>query len=362
VKVVIRVDSAHAIGNGHVMRTLTLADSLSRLGNKCIFICRDHRGNLIEYIRSCGYITYELNMEPESVLMDSGTPKWLGGTQVQDAESTLKLISHLRPDWIVVDHYAIDASWETLVQRVSKKMMVIDDLADRPHSCDLLLDQTYGRNQEDYRPITNSNCHLLCGSKYALLRSEFARLRSYSLERRKNPLVRKVLISLGGVDEKNKTCEILRALGGQPLKQRLEITVVMGSNALWINQVKEQVREMGGATTVLCGVKNMAQLMAECDLAIGAPGTTAWERCCLGLPTIIMILADNQVEIAHTLEKSGAAIIISPSSNLKPLLLDVLSQLSFNIDQLKQMSLSAANIVDGMGTSRVIQAMEACSV
>jgi hypothetical protein len=84
------------------MRTLTLADSLSRLGNKCIFIYRDHRGNLIEYIRNCGYITYELNMEPESVLTDSGTPKWLGGTQVQEAESTLKLINHLRPDWIIV--------------------------------------------------------------------------------------------------------------------------------------------------------------------------------------------------------------------------------------------------------------------
>ncbi len=360
--VVFRVDSAHAIGNGHVMRTLTLADSLSRLGNRCIFISRCHRGNLIEYIRSCGYVTYELQIQSKSVLKNPGIPGWLGGTQMQDAELTLRIIRDLRPDWMIIDHYAIDETWQTLVRKCCKNIMVIDDLADRSHSCDLLLDQTYARNPRDYRVLVKSNCHLLCGSSYALLRDEFMSLRSYSLERRKNPLVRKVLISLGGVDEKNITCEILRALNSQLLELQFEITVVMGTNALWINQVNEQAREMVGATTVLCGVKNMAQLMAECDLAIGAPGTTAWERCCLGLPTIMIILADNQMKIAHALQNLGAAVLINPSNNLKPVLLDIISQLCVDIDRLTQMSKSAANIVDGLGTTRVIQAMEAVGV
>src|SRR5690606_2585434 len=142
---------------------------------------------------------------------------WLGATQTQDAAGCVPILAKLNPDWLIVDHYALDARWERALKPHYRKLMVIDDLADRPHQCDLLLDQTFGRDAEDYQTWVPANCRLLCGSHYALLRPEFAALRPYSLARRATPQLRQLLITMGGVDKDNATGQVLEALRASQL-------------------------------------------------------------------------------------------------------------------------------------------------
>ncbi len=280
---------------------------------------------------------------------------WLGATQAQDAEICISTLREERPDWLIVDHYALDAGWEDRIAPHCGKLIVIDDLADRSHLCNLLLDQTYGREDSDYRHLVPEACHLLCGSTYALLRPEFAALRPYSLKRRIQPALRELLISMGGVDKDNATGQVLQALRSCPLPADCRITVVMGATAPWLDEVRRQSQNMPWMTQVLIGVTDMAQRMADCDLAIGAAGATSWERCCLGVPTIMLALAANQLKVAHGLEQAGAARLIPHSTHLGAQLRDQLVSLLAKPEQLLHMSQCAVSLVDGKGMETVLQ-------
>lgn len=366
--VVFRADASLLIGTGHVMRCLTLADALTAKGAKCLFISRAHDGNLIESIRSRGYAASALPIaqEAEAHPRDSGLEveephpahaDWLGATQMQDAEACASILVAQRPDWLIVDHYALDLQWERTMASHCNQLMVIDDLADRPHACDLLLDQTFGRDAADYRFLVPADCRLLCGSQYALLRPEFAALRPYSLQRRAQPALRELLITMGGVDKINATGQVLQALRTCPLPADCRITVVMGATAPWLNGVRIQARDMPWPTKVLVGVRNMAQLMADSDLAIGAAGATSWERCCLGLPTIMLVLAENQRRVAQVLAQSGAVGLIDMGSGTMTQLNATLSPLIDDRARLFEMSRCAASVVDGLGINAVTRKM-----
>ena len=368
-KVAFRTDASLQIGTGHVMRCLTLADALAARGADCQFICGAHEGNLIEFIRGKGYVAHALPVAheastgstppgPTASTPDLAHAHWLGATQAQDAEACAPILAAQHPDWLIVDHYALDARWERALAPHYRKLMVIDDLADRPHACDLLLDQTFGRDAADYRPLVPADCHLLCGSQYALLRPEFAALRPYSLQRRARPALRELLITMGGVDKDNATGQVLQALRTCPLPADCRITVVMGATAPWLEEIRRQAQDMPWPTRVLVGVSDMAQLMADSDLAIGAAGATSWERCCLGMPTIMLVLADNQRKVAQGLEQWGAAKLInlgqSATRQLRELLLPVIDDPA----QLLNMSDCAASVVDGSGVNAVMRQME----
>jgi UDP-2,4-diacetamido-2,4,6-trideoxy-beta-L-altropyranose hydrolase len=367
-KVVFRTDASLEIGTGHVMRCLTLAEALTAKGAEGQFISRAHEGNLIDFIRGKGFITHELPIAQHS----RGSPTahgikvppplvhrhWLGATQAQDSEACAPILAALRPNWLVVDHYSLDASWERALAQHYPKLMVIDDLADRTHTCDLLLDQTFGRQTTDYQPLVPTTCRLLCGSQYALLRPEFAALRPYSLQRRDQPTFRELLITMGGVDKDNATGQVLQVLRTCPLPADCRITVVVGVAAPWLGDVRRQVQNMPWETQVLVGVTNMAQLMADSDLAIGAAGATSWERCCLGLPTIMLVLAENQLKVAEGLKQAGAAALITTVSNLETELPGLLSVLVSTPRKLHAMSESSAAIVDGMGICSVTALLE----
>lgn len=378
-RIVFRTDASLQMGSGHIMRCLTLADALQANGAQCHFISREHPGNLIEQIKDKGHSVHALsgmNMDEQSnparansfataqhIMTkdhrhsdDLAYAHWLGATQQQDAAECELIVNALQPDWLIADHYALDARWEKALRPYCRKLMVIDDLADRPHICDLLLDQTFGRSADDYKLWVPAGCALLCGSQYALLRPEFSALRSYSLKRRENPQLEHLLITMGGVDKDNATVQVLEAIRHCALPTNCRITVVMGASAPWIDEVRRQAEQMPWPTVVRINISDMAQLMADSDLSIGAAGSTSWERCCLGLPTVMIVLADNQQQLAQGLEHAGAVHVLQPQQIIDclPAVLGSLVSTSNRV----AMSQAASFIADGSGVAAVIQHLE----
>ncbi|NRB57877.1 MAG: UDP-2,4-diacetamido-2,4,6-trideoxy-beta-L-altropyranose hydrolase, partial [Salinicola sp.] len=239
---------------------------------------------------------------------------WLGAGWQEDADGILPFLLVLNPYWLIVDHYALDSRWETATSQHWQRLLVIDDLADRAHIADLLLDQNLGRAASDYKPLLPGHAQCLVGPQYALLRPEFAEFRPYSLERRKSGELRHILISLGGVDKDNATGAVLRALRECPLPADCTMTVIMGGHAPHLQDVRTVAATMPWATEVAINVSDMAKRMSEADLAIGAAGSTSWERCCLGLPTLMLVLADNQYGIAKHLHAYGASITVGQTT------------------------------------------------
>lgn len=350
--ILFRTDASLQIGTGHVMRSLTLADAMAAKGAHCEFICRNHSGHLMEHIRSKGYTAHSLPMCSDTDT-DLAHSNWLGATQAQDAYACAPILAARRPDWLVVDHYALDARWESTLAPHCGQVMVIDDLADRPHACQILLDQTFGRAAVDYCPLVPGDCALLCGSNYALLRPEFASLRPYSLERRVAPKLKQLLVTMGGVDKDNITSKVLAALHNCPLPHDCEITVVMGATAPWLDEVCKQAQDMPWTTRVLVGVRDMGQLMADSDLAIGAAGSTSWEFCCLGVPNLLVCTAANQRTVIAALDSASATVKLDRVELSQPDGIHFCSKLTGVIDNLKAYAAGAARVTDGAGASRV---------
>lgn len=365
-KIVFRTDASIEIGTGHVMRCLTLADALKAKGAECHFVCRRHPGNLINYIGSRAHHVHSLqyiDIEEVGGRRDSATGNpihghWLGCTQAMDAAECSEISRDLQPDWLIVDHYALDISWETALKPYSSNLMVIDDLADRPHMCDLLLDQTFGRNPQDYTSLVSPYCKTLCGSRYALIRPEFSENRSYSLSRRKTQEFKRLLITMGGVDKDNATGEVLKALNFCDLPDVLRVSVVMGAGAPRLHEIHQLAAQMKWSTEVLVNINDVALLMADSDLAIGAAGTTSWERCCLGLPSVIVVLADNQQLVATGLEQAGAVQVIKNMDAIKESLPHLLPSLVSSPSLRETMSNASARITDGSGVKAILQYLE----
>lgn len=358
-----RADASLQIGTGHVMRSLALADALRERDVQCSFICRPHAGHLLELITQRGHQALALPALLERTSSNHGSTAhadWLGTDWASDADETRKVLTGIGAeslDWLVVDHYALDQRWESALRSKVRRIMVIDDLADRSHDCDLLLDQNLGRTAQDYAGLLSPNTTTLIGPQYALLRPEFAELRPQSLARRaKDPQLKHLLITMGGVDKDNVTGQVLDALQSCALPPDLRITVVMGPHAPWLLQVQEQAVQMPWPTQVLIGVSNMAKIMADTDLAIGAAGGMAWERCALGVASLVMVLAENQRAGAVALQEKNAAIVLERAGDIGNWLMS-LPDLNDNRATLKQLSNAAAELTDGQGAIRVVQEM-----
>ena len=346
-RVVFRVDASLQMGTGHMMRCLALAQVLEENGENVKFICRKHEGSLIDKIRSSGFNVHELEVL-EEIKVDNklAYSHWLGATQQQDADDCIDILRTEKTDWLIVDHYALDEQWQKRIRPYCKKLMVIDDLADRKHQCDVLLDQTFGRQQKDYLALTPEGCELLLGSQYALLRPEFSKWRVYSLERRSKPEFKQLLINMGGVDFDNFTESILDELRTCSLPDDINITVVMGRNSPHLEGVKSKANELLYNVDVKVDVDNMAEIMSNADIAIGAAGTTTWERCCLGLPTIQFVIAENQNTIATSLASNNAIKLLQDRKELSRTIKNV-------IDWMTDVSDVARQVSDGLGLMRV---------
>lgn len=354
-KIIFRVDSSYKIGSGHVMRCLTLAQALSRKSGEVLFICRDFSGNLISHISSMGF--------PVEVLPDHHTTPsgevpnhadLLSVSWITDARQCSEIVRLFKPDWIVVDNYALDYRWEEHLLQYCRNMMVIDDLADRHHRCSILLDQNYYENMEGrYSNKIPKGCCQLLGPRYALLREEFIKARE--LARLKTGPVNRLLVFMGGSDLSNETAKVLRAL--KSLELGIEVDVVIGGS----NPHRALINEMCNCidrTKLHVNINNMAEKLLEADLVIGAGGSTTWERCCLGIPGIAIAVAQNQVELAQTIHKFGLGYYLGTRENVTEgqIAEEVQRVVDIPLD-LAQMSKKCMDVVDGNGAHYVVDAL-----
>ncbi len=359
--VAFRVDASTLIGSGHVMRCLTLADALAEAGARCFFVMRQKPGSQEGAVRSRGHQVWMLSSggaEQSANDSENEPPHagWLGVSWEADASDTLQALKGIELDWLVVDHYALDQRWETQVLACCKRLMAIDDLADRKHQSDLLLDQNLGREPHDYDGLLPGDTKKLIGSDYALLRPEFRRARAMSLEARQTRETGNILVSMGGVDAANVTCNVLRVLDTIEVVSAYRVTVVLGAACPHIDEVTEQAESMRLATRVVVNANNMAELMSQADLAIGAAGGSAWERCCLGLPSLLVVMADNQRPGAEALKRAGASICLGWPDAIEEALPRAMREV-LAAGSLPQMSQNAAAICDGLGVQRVADAL-----
>lgn len=357
-KIVFRVDASKQIGTGHVMRCLTLAGELESLGHQIAFISRELEGHMCNFIKSQGYTVYVLpKMDAVRNNCNVAHAQWLQTSWEIDAQQTIDVIkSNLhKVDWIIVDHYALDTKWERKLKEFTQYIFVIDDLADRPHICDMLLDQNYYRNMEQrYNGLTLPNCIQLLGPQYALLRSEFLQARE-CLRNRVNTL-KTVLIFFGGSDPTNETYKVIKALEKMDCEY-LWIDVVVGQS----NPQKSIIQDLCKKHSNIkfhCQIDYMSRLMSEADLAICAGGSTTWERYCLGLPAVLVSVAYNQVEVCETIGNLGVDYYIGKSEGIDEKdiqnAIEFMKSGEFNLEKASRLALK---IVDGFGKNRVASQM-----
>lgn len=364
--IVIRTDSSQLIGSGHVIRCRNLARELRRRNAEVIFVCRRQAGDLIDLIER-EFIVLTLpehslaatERESGDTLKDRELYKaWLGCSQSQDAEDTLKVLYQAKikkPNWIVVDHYGLDADWEKRVKdgftsTHEPKVFVIDDLADRPHHADLLLDQNYIgiATETRYAGLVNKTCQLLLGPHYALVGQEYAQLHPRARDRKK---LRRLLVFFGGVDPHNLTEQTLQVLMDSAFAD-LRVDVVLGNQSHHRRNVEKLV-ECRPHTTLHCQVPSLAELILNADLAIGAGGTNTWERLCLRLPTLVITFGDDQELIAQALNRSGYIKHLGSVKHMNwKKIKDTLVEF-----QSKNLPIINDTLTDGWGISRLCNAL-----
>ena len=358
-QIIFRADSSLEIGTGHIMRCLSLADALAKKGAQCLFLGRDLPGNIASLIAERGHelicLTAPSHRAETHQPGDLAHASWLGVSWQEDARECAAHIKNLRSHWLIIDHYGLDYRWQEIIKPFAHKLMVIDDLADRKHLADVLLDQNLGRSAQDYAGLVPQDCELRIGPAYALLRPEFSQLRATSMARRQHAPVQQVMISLGGIDKQNMAGRVLTALGQLELPEALIFNIVAGPTAPWLDELRKQAEGFIRPCKVYSGIKDMAHFMADMDFAIGACGTSSWERACLGLPTLGLILAENQIAGAKAMAQAGIALLLDDTDLAESLrtglekMLDQQSRL--------QMAQQAASLTDGLGAPNLAEWM-----
>jgi UDP-2,4-diacetamido-2,4,6-trideoxy-beta-L-altropyranose hydrolase len=334
-KIAFRVDASAQIGTGHFMRCLTLAIRLVEKGAKVRFVSHDlpeHFQSMLE-ARNCEF--YPLDSEGDIV----------------DTLASLRPISW---DLIVVDHYKLDRRWESAMRSIANRVLVIDDVANRVHDCDFLLDQNYYADaQSRYLGITPPNCNLLLGPKYALLGREYLSLRP-SAKIRCAP-AKSVLVFFGGSDMINFTKRAITALA--PHARNLKkVNVVIGLQHPNINDITRQCDDQGFECHIQ--TSRMAELIVDADLAIGAGGANTWERCSLGLPSLVVAVADNQIRAAQDIAMLEITKFLGASEDITHDRLSREIELAMNSEWLEIASRKGMDLVDANGSARIVQLLE----
>jgi UDP-2,4-diacetamido-2,4,6-trideoxy-beta-L-altropyranose hydrolase len=349
-RIAFRVDASSQIGTGHFMRCLTLATELKKQGNHIRFMSRHLPDNFRKALIEKDIELIQLRVDPMGKVIDElAHSHWLGVSQTQDARDSVIALADQYWDWLIVDHYALDMRWESSLRKAVHKILVIDDIADRPHDCDVLLDQNYYTEMSiRYAGRVPGDCRLLLGPHYALLREEFYKMRQQIKVH--SGLVRRVLIFFGGIDAGNYTFFAIKAL--MELRSfGLDVDVVIGPQ----HPHRTEIEVLCAEHNYICHIQTnrMAELMATADLAVGAGGSATWERCCLGLPALTICVADNQRALINDSAENGVMYAPLVSEDLKGFFKRHIVALLENPQLLKSISNTSQRMVDGKGSIRV---------
>ena len=291
-KVLFRADASVRLGSGHVMRCLALAQELTALGGECHFVCRQTDGNLNDVISQLGYPLYTLTGAAD---------------EQQDAAQTLQQLTQSY-QLLIVDHYALAQQYCSALRQRCEYIMVIDDLANRLHDCDMLLDQNLlPQAEQRYAELVPVHCEKLLGPRFALLRQEF-------YQPVKHRLPNHILIGFGGSDEQNLTSLAIKAL--QQLKpERFTADIVIGANNPWRTAIEQQAACLPNVQLhVQCNY--MATLMYRARLMLGAGGASHWERCISALPGLVVTVAENQQAATAYLDQLGACVWLGQAADM----------------------------------------------
>jgi UDP-2,4-diacetamido-2,4,6-trideoxy-beta-L-altropyranose hydrolase len=363
--IVIRTDASTKIGSGHIMRCLTFASDLRQKGCEISFICREYPGNLIQFIEDTGFKVYRFQKNKiklnQQELKDEDIKElsWKSFDWESDAKNTVEFLSNvIKPvDWLIVDHYGLGKPWETLMRSHVRNIMVIDDLGNREHDCDVILDQAFGETGTRYLQLIPNSCETFFGSRYALLRPQFRTIRK-KIESEGGLDFHKIKIHVffGTYDPWGYTIKFSRLLLSH--FSTAEILVALGNDFGRLRELKTLEQEFEGRFHWDAGIKEMASHMASCNMAFGAPGMATWERACLGLPSAYLATAFNQVSILKNLEAQGLSVYLGEAMTISDdVFLERFGKIISNEDRLVSMRKTAMKAVDGQGVSRIISVL-----
>lgn len=331
-----RLDVSARLGTGHLMRCLSLADEWKKRGGSCFFVVGGGEPAAAALVERVGH-RFAAFTGP-----------------ADDVEAALAAAADEgRPEWIVVDHYGLDAAWERGARKIGCRVLAIDDLADRPHDADVLLDQNLARDMERrYRDLVSPETIRLFGPSYALLRPEFRAAHDRAAVR---PSVRRICVSFGGSDPTGETLKTLDAL--RILPDSVRVDVVAGALTPRLDLIEARCRERT-ETFFHRQPPDYLELLVQADLAVGGAGTSAWERCCVGLPALTIAVAENQRGVADGLDASGAARHLGWCADVAPAdIAAAVADLMASPAALSAMSRKAAGLADGRGAERVVDAL-----
>lgn len=365
----IRVDASFNMGTGHVFRMLTLARKLERNEHEVFFICRKLKGNLISFIKGdFNVISLPEAREEEVFNAHCAHGNWLEVpydteiTQVKHAVSRyLSNQAQVKLDWLIIDNYGLDERFQVALRPLSHHILQIDDLADRVHNVDMLLDQNYyALGESRYNNYLPRETKLLCGPKYALLRGEFLESRQHLLTYTQRFSCKKVVIFFGGIDLVNETSKAL--IGLLSIDSPDHFDVIIGMNNPHRQKLEKLCAEYESRVTLHIQVKNMMDYFSDAYLYVGAVGATTWERCVLALPGIVCSVADNQTQLAEDLSDINGHCYLGLNSELssKDYALAYKRYIS-KIELLLSQSSICSKLVDGKGCERVVEHLEEIS-
>jgi UDP-2,4-diacetamido-2,4,6-trideoxy-beta-L-altropyranose hydrolase len=355
-KILFRVDSGKHIGNGHLVRCLTLADALSKNGHTIYFVCKNHIGARVELISEkfqlftlVGGVAQDLPTEQQS-----NYDLWLGGSWQEDLKLTNKIIDQIGGiDLSIIDHYSIDAKYET--QLLTKKIFVIDDLMNRQHSCDWLLDQNLSAINDTYKKLSlHKNTTFLLGPTYAILRPEFRALRQTIVRNIFNREIKRIFVFFGSADSHSNTLKFAKNLKPEIINN-FEFTLLLNEKHTDFAALEILVKQ-NPKLKLLKNTENMALEMNNTDLFIGAAGITSYERACLGVASALLCTAKNQESNCLDLEKNECIHFLGQDKNFNAIMLNEFFENYLNNDLYwSRIRQNNFNLVDGLGCQRVLE-------
>ncbi len=342
IQVACRVDSSPHIGEGHFRRCLLLANQCATKGVHFEFFCRELTPNNSRQLEQS---SFRLTWLPETT------------SRQQDADALLHILRQRKsvPNLLLVDSYLLDGKWEEIFHNLIPSVVVLDDLADRPHHCTTLIDPSPLRVKTDYLHLVPPGTRLLLGADYTLLQNNFAAYHQVFRDGRQEKKQNLIHLFFGATDPANHTFVYAKLL----LENLADVTVKVaaGPDYPFAETLAALHLEYEKRLQYTIGVDDMAAHMAECQLAIGAPGTATWERICLGIPQLLLATNDNQINILQRLHNAKFCHYLGKADSCSPhSILEVTNRLLTDENQRRKLLINCPKI-DGKGASRVVHAL-----